>query len=701
MPFLNSLHRYPFLRLFVPLAVGIICGDALSSQNKEFVWRLAFVAFLISLLFGGFSFLLRKYSYRWLFGAGIYLLFFSIGVGSSGWRLAQTIHSFPDHETVYRGVLVEHPDIKKRSVLCTIHLLSQVDSVSTHSLQKDILLYFTKDSASEHLCRGDEVLFYAHISAPKNNGNPNEFDYARYLLRKGISGTGFAFAHNWKIVGHDSARSLKQLAADYRERILNLYRSLGFSRDEFAVLSALTVGYKDELSDEIKETFSISGASHVLALSGLHIGFLYAMLLFLLKRIPGRSKMIEIFRILIIIVALWLFAFLAGFSSSVVRSVMMFSLFALSGLALGKGFPLNTLAAAGVLMLLYNPCWLFDVGFQLSFCAVAAILLFHPLIDNRITLTNRFAKYVWSLISVSIAAQIGTAPLVLLYFSRYSTHFLLTNLLVIPLVSILIYLTVVMLLFTPFPMIQSWLKELVQFSLQFLNGSVRWVEQLPFSSIDNIWIYPFEVLILYLSILLFARYVSFRDGKNMIAFLTSVLILCSYHVTMLYKDRPYNSLVFYNVRNCPVVHCITASGRSWLVHPDDCVADDKRLYAAVSGYWNRLHMLPPISVLNAKTNQYLDFCNNILSFGGKQVCFVDDDRWLNKVAEHPLSVDYLYLCKGYRGRLRWLIGLFTVQTVVLDASIPEWHKKEFSEECMQMGIHFISLADKGSVCFLL
>lgn len=701
MSSIKYLHRYPFLRLLLPLIVGIISGDALSFQNKVFVWRLALAAFFIFLLFGGLSFLFRKYSSRWLFGAGIYLLFFSIGVGGSAWKLAQTIYSFSDEEMVYRGILTEHPVIKERSVLCTLHLLDQVDSLSTEPLHKDVLIYFSKDSASKQLTRGDEVFFYTRISAPRNNGNPDEFDYARYLLRRGISGTGFTFAHNWKIVGHDSARSLKQVSADYRERILDLYRSLKFSKDEFAVLSALTVGYKDELSDEIKETFSISGASHILALSGLHIGFLYAILLFLLNRIPGRSKIISLLRILFIIVVLWLFAFLAGLSPSVVRSVMMFSLFALSGLALGKTFSLNTLAAAGVLMLLYNPCWLFDVGFQLSFCAVASILFFHPLIYRKITFANWPAKYVWSLISVSIAAQIGTAPLVLFYFSRYSTYFLLANLLVIPLVSILMYLAIAMLLFTPFPVIQSCLKEAVRFSLQLLNGSVRWVEQLPFSSIDHIWIYPFEVLTIYFSILLFARYLSARTGRNMLAFLTSILVLCSYHATMLHKDHPYNSLVFYNVRNCPVVHCITASGRSWLVHPDDSVVDDKRLYAASSGYWNHLHILPPVSVIKPNVNEFIDFSNDILSFAGKRVCFVDDDRWLNKSTDHPLSVDYLYLCKGYRGRLKWLIGLFSAQTVVLDASISDWHKKEFSEECNQLGIHFISLADKGSVCFLL
>ncbi|WP_321333472.1 ComEC/Rec2 family competence protein [uncultured Bacteroides sp.] len=696
----DTIHRYNFLRLILPLAIGIVCGDALSFLHLALLLPLVCLSFGLSLLLSASSFFIKKYFYRWLFGLGVYLLFFSIGMGSSGWKLRQTNCYFPAKETVYRGLLTEKPEVKEHSVLCRIRLSEEGDSVLRKPFHQNVLLYFSKDSASEQMLRGDELLFSARISIPKNNGNPDEFDYVRYLLRKGISGTGFVYSGNWKVVANHNHRSFSQLAADWRGRVLDTYRTLGFSGDDFAVLSALTVGYKDELSDEVKESFSVSGASHVLALSGLHIGFLYALLLLLLKGIPDRSNKLKLLRVAIVIAVLWAFAFLTGFSPSVVRSVIMFSLFALSGFFSGKSLSMNALAAAGVAMLLYNPCWLFDVGFQLSFCAVAAILLLHPFIYSKFSFSSLPMKYLWGLISISIVAQIGTAPLVILYFSRFSTYFLLTNILVIPLVSIIMFLAIAMLLLSPFPSFQIWLKEILQYVLQRLNGSVRWVEQLPFSSINDLWVYPLEVFGIYLSILLFIWYLAHRTGRCLFAFLFSLFLLCSYHTAMLYKDRPQESLVFYHLRNCPVVHCIANDGKSWLVYADS-LPDEHYVYAAVSPHWKRMHISRPISVIGSGCKGDCIFRNKILFFHGKRVCFVNDDRWLNKEAMKPLFIDYLYLCKGYGGRLEWLTGLFSIQTVILDASIPDWRKEQLTKECRHIGIRFISLADEGSVGFLL
>ena len=119
--------------------------------------------------------------------------------------------------------------------------------------------------------RGDELLVCTRLSPPANNGNPDEFDYARYLLRKGVSGTAYVRAGHWCAIGCDSTLTFRQQALECRSRLVALYRDMGFRGDELAVLSALTIGDKEELSESIVETYSVAGASHVLALSGLHI----------------------------------------------------------------------------------------------------------------------------------------------------------------------------------------------------------------------------------------------------------------------------------------------------------------------------------------------------------------------------------------------------------------------------------------------
>lgn len=610
-------------------------------------------------------------------------------------------YSFPEKETVYYAELTQKPEIKTKSILCHVRLKERRDSLSVISINKEALLYLSLDSSGRCLQRGDQLLLATSIAPPANDRNFDEFDYGRYLIRKGISGIGYVSDGSWKVIAHTTSRTILQMALDYREKLLSLYRQLGFEGDEFAVLSALTVGYKDELSEDIRESYSVAGASHVLALSGLHIGFLYALIFFCLKRLPDRWKGVKLLRVGLVLILLWSFAFFTGLSPSVVRSVMMFSFFTLSELWDRESFSLNTLAIAAFFMLLCCPDWLFDVGFQLSFCAVVAILLIQPLLYRLIPVHRWIGKYVWGLISVSIAAQIGTAPLVLFYFSNFSTHFLLTNLLVIPLVSIIMYTAVGMLLLSPFALFQSFTVVLVKELVRFLNLAVQWVEHLPGSSIGNIWVYPLEIIGIYVVLLLGVWYFTSYNGKCLIACLFSLLVVSGCHVVMQIMDRPQRSLVFYNVRGCPVAHCIAADGRSWLAYAEDSVPRESRLYRVASNYWRHHRLKQPLNVTSDYADASFFMKDKVLIFEGCRLCMVNDNRWRNKTTAQPLFIDYLYLCKGYDGRLEWLTGLFQVKCVILDSSLTEYRKKAFSEECRQLGIQFISLSEEGSVRFLL
>lgn len=209
-----------------------------------------------------------------------------------------------------------------------------------------------------------------------------------------------------------------------------------------------------------------------------------------------------------------------------------------------------------------------------------------------ITVKSRIGKYVWGLMSVSVAAQIGTAPLVLFYFSRFSVHFLLTNLVVIPLITIILYAAVVMLLLTPFPWLQIGVAGGVKKLLEGLNFFVRWVEQLPYASVDGIWLYQSEVLGIYIVIALVTYYCMNRRYRNLQICLFSILLLGACHATLYWLDRPRTSLVFYNVRGCPAVHCIKSDGQSWINYMDT-LSNEKRLKRMAANYWKHHHLLPP------------------------------------------------------------------------------------------------------------
>lgn len=693
---IECCRQYPFLRLLVPLAVGILCGETFPHAVSLGGCVAVCLSLLVLLTVCHSRHLRRSY------GAGASLFFLSLGYGLMGWQSEQTGFVFPDHPSVYKVCIREKPEIKERSILCRAVLMEEYrqDRVLAGSHDRIFLLYFPKDSIADHLKQGAELLVYTRLAPPVNNGNPDEFDYVRYLKHKGVTGTAYVASGHWQVTGEDSSRTFRQMALGCREKVLALYRGLGFRGDELAVLSALTVGDKEELSDDIVETYSASGASHVLALSGLHIGFIYALFQFLFAPLWKRWRWLRPVSLLFILVFLWGFAFLTGLSSSVVRSVIMFSLLALASLQPEKSLSINTLAAAAFLMLLYNPAWLYDVGFQLSFAAVAAILSIQPKLYALWKVKSRLLRYVWGLITVSLAAQIGTAPLVMLYFSRFSTHFLLTNLWVIPMVSLILYSAVFLLLLTPFPFLQHAFARVVETLVHVQNEGLQWIERLPLSSLDGIWMDAWEALLYYLFLGAMCYSLMRRTSRNVCLALFVLLFVVSYHSASTVLHAPQKSIVFYKVHGCPVVHCLTEGPGSWLVCADS-LPDVSRLNRSLSPYWNRLHLEKPQLVTGDYSSGCLSLQNQMLCYLGKSICLLHDARWKNKTAIHPLPVDYLYISKGYKGGIRELSSLFSIGTVVFDASLPAYYQEKMINECIRLRITYLSLAEKGYVRILL
>lgn len=765
----------------MPFAGGIIGGDAyffyqrqelsLYTTAETSCWLSPLLPVWICLsgfllLFAAY-FLSRKYRFNYLYGIAVFLCSFALGTGITEGRLHRTDFPFSDRAEVYQAVIQETPETKERSILCRVRIEGKVgaNNLWVERYNHTALLYLSKDSASTTLKQGDRLWVHARLMPPTNNGNPDEFDYVRYFLRKGGSATAYVPEGHWQVVGYETSRTLRQASLDYRRRVIELYQRLGFQGDNLAILSALTVGDKENLSENILETYSIAGASHVLALSGLHIGFLYALLFFLLSRLWKQWGFFKPFGLTIILLLLWAFAFFTGLSSSVVRSVMMCTLVTLSCLQPEKPLSMNTLAATAFLMLLYNPLWLFDVGFQLSFTAVNAIILIQPklyalfaikqreaakknalkhselytlfaikqreavkknvlihiklyilfVIKQREAIKknaliyiklyilfalHRLLRYVWGLLTVSVAAQIGTAPLVIFYFHRFSTHFLLTNLWVIPLVTVILYSAILMLLLTPFPTLQHGFARVVDILLDIQNAGLRQIEHLPVSSVDGLWTDVWEILLFYLSLLFLFRCLKLRTVRSIYTALSCLFLFSAYHTVSICLSLPQRSINFYNVRNCPAVHCLTNSKYSWLACADS-LPDTTRLHRTLRPYWSHIHLAPPKMVTTDYSVPGFTFRNHLVFYARKCICLLHDNRWQGKISSQPLNVDYLYISNGYNGNITELTSLFHIHTVILDSSLPAYRINFLKKECGQLAIPYISIKDRGALCIRL
>lgn len=294
---------------------------------------------------------------------------------------------------------------------------------------------------------------------------------------------------NWQQLSYPTRAKIN--TERYKSKIESKLFSLHVKQQDYAVIAAMALGDKSALDSNTRNSYSISGASHILAVSGLHVGIIFQLFIFLLG---GRKY--SFYTIALSLISIWTYVFLIGLPASAIRAAIMLSAYSISLAFHRTGLPLNTLAAAYIFMLFISPLYLFELSFQLSFLAVASILLFFPPLYSLLTIHSRFVRWAWGLLCVSLAAQIGTLPVIVYSFGRISCYSLLTNYIAIPSATLILYLGAALILFSPLtllspvspvvtPLISLTAKILTSIT-QFLNTAIRLISMLPGASIENV-----------------------------------------------------------------------------------------------------------------------------------------------------------------------------------------------------------------------
>ncbi len=635
---------YPIFRLTLPLAAGIFLAKTVEQGRfSEFHWLLAMVMGWIAMLV-----VTRwcNYTFRWLYGVGVVCFMGCLG----GWLVQHQrkgiVYDWPSEQIVYQGVITDTPQEKPKTYLCKVQVDAGLFEEGVRSVGRIVRLYVSKDSLSERLQRGDRLRFYAHVSQPEQIQLPGTFDYVTYLFRQRISGTAVVFPGQWQVFGSRTPLGFKQQALARRERVLDCYRHWGFSNDEFAVLSALTVGYKDELSEELQDTYRVVGASHILALSGMHVAVLWGLFGWLTRPL-ARRQWLKWVRCGALVGTLWGFAFLTGLSASVVRAVVMCMLVTVAQAASTRAYSLNALGVTAFFMLLYNPFYLFDVGFQLSFLAVFSILIVYPFIFQCIAVKQPVLRYVWGVVAVSLAAQLGTFPLVLYYYSYFPVLFLLANLFVTPLSCLVIYGAVVMFALSPLAIVHGWAVNGLGRLLRFMNSGVQWMESLPWTHFGSVRVSALQMCVLYLFLVGCFIYCTQRSRKSLLV----VLLIANLFLGLMLAQK-----IFYR--------------------------EQPQLFFTRS----QVKAYPQVDIWQQ---------NGIYRYKKTTVCVVADDRWQNKVADDLLILNYIYLCRGYQGEIAPLQNLFRIEKVVLDASLGTYRLERLKEECRQLGLDYVDTSSTG------
>lgn len=504
-----KLSFYPFLKIAVALILGMWLADCIGIHT--WLWAVAFGVLLVT------SFLIRQYGLQ---SALILLSVFALGATLMSHRLADMGDGFASEETVFDAVVTSQPVMKKKVL--------QMDLwVTSASRPFKVRASIFRDDRAEKLKIGHGIRGVAAFEKPANSVR-STFDYRRYLLRHGYRSTVFLYTDDWQIQrvslkGLSVLQRTQIAALEFRQQLTDRYQSSGFSDEQQAVISAMTLGDRSRLSAELKDDYSISGGAHILALSGMHLAIIFMVLTLVLGVRQRRNSWRYFISAFVLLMAIWSFVVLVGMTASVVRSAVMLTFLIFFQMLNRKAVTLNTLAFTACVLLMIQPMSLFDVGFQLSYVSVASILIFYqPLYSifcntstQNQTGTVRFGRALWGTLAVSLAAQIGVAPLIAHYFGRFPVYFLFTNLAVVMLAPLIIYGALFFWAFAWQPSLQAIFAKLISLLTDGLNGILHFIASLPCASIEPITLNTIGVIACYVIILAaYLIYLILRPSKR-------------------------------------------------------------------------------------------------------------------------------------------------------------------------------------------
>ena len=517
----ESIQRYPLLRLLVPYIAGIVLADRLWVPIEGWLqYGIAACGALLIVM----CVLCAMHRMAWLMGVASTCFF--LVLGGIGYTLSRDAaqYAWPTHKTVYEARVADTPQQRTRSSRCVMEVTAWSDSAEWRSVERKVFAYMQPCAEAHSLQAGDIVCFRGKVRAPHNFSDDLDFDYARYVTMQGAAGTVYLPRGSWVHVGTDSS-SLSTRMLRLRHSLQTKYMAHTFEGDALGVLMALTLGDKRELNDDVRAAYTDAGVAHMLALSGLHVGIIYGMLVFLMQGV-FRRRSLRWLREILTIAVLWLFALMVGMSASVVRAVFMCTLYILARWVSHESNAISVLSLAAFVMLLVDPLYLFDIGFQLSFMAMAAILWLEPHLEilfRRHSL-HPVPAYFVGVACMSLAAQLGTLPLTLYHFGTFPTYFLLTNLVVILYLSVVLQLTVVwwVLALAGLPLAAP-LSHVIQVLVEWVNQLLSHITSWPYAQLHVEGFHAGTALFAYLFILFAALYLVKRWPRGAVYALASLL----------------------------------------------------------------------------------------------------------------------------------------------------------------------------------
>ena len=683
-----KFSEYPIIKLLFSIIIGILLSKAIALVSFQWYWVLPLLISLVLLAWKKSYFF--KYHNRHFVGIIIISIFVIIGflLERNNTSINQRSHfsQYLKYAKSSELRIIEPPQEKKNTTKIIVEVQAINNDSCTYKTIGKALIYLQKDTLSRQLQYGDIIAFNNALNLSEAAQNPDQFNYKSYLELQDIYYQSYARNSDWLLI-KKATPSIIGLSLALRHKLIEVLQQNNIQSDELSVAAGMLLGVRDMLSPELRQAYAGAGAMHILCVSGLHVGIIFMILSWLLTFLSYTDKG-KISKSIIIILIIWFYAMLTGFSPSVVRSATMFS-FIIIGQSLKRHVNIiGSLSASAFVLLIYNPNLILDLGFQLSYSAVTAIVIIQQPIANLWVPKNSFINKAWQLVAVSIAAQIGTAPLSIYYFHQFPNFFILTNLIVIPAAYAIIMLGILVVATSFIPFVSSLIGMLLSSFLSLINFLITYIEQMDYAVTHNLYI---NNTILILSVLLIlSTSVWILERKKKLIFVNLSLIVLILIATLYNYDVDDEFIIYKNRKNTYMA--IYTGKEAWILCDSNIYNDHNIASFSVSGHelhkgiqTHHYHIINPSLKIKNSLFQinypYMRLGNNIISF---EQTYIDNEDSLplyyiynnyNNASNKPIDSNY-----------QWIIT----------ENIPYWEIKKIIPKLDSLGVIYHQIKNDGA-----
>lgn len=709
-----KLNHIPLLRLLLPFVAGII-GTVYLKPNLLYLLYALGTCLILYLVLFSIKKVNSSFKLRWIFGVLLYLNLALTGATLTALNYQKSTTNTPsltkNNNQLIIGEITEAPQVKEKTVKAIIKLKGLKHKDSWTASKGKIIVYLQNDSLAKTLSIGDIVSFEPKLENVPPPKNPSEFDFRKYLSYHLIHQQAFLRSNNWKIVQKSPSNSLIKTAHNIRQYLINTLKQKGLKDKELAVASALILGYKDDIDAQLKSAYSSAGAMHVLAVSGLHVGIIFLIfskLLFFLDKF----KVGRIIKGILLILILWCYAFITGLSPSVMRAATMFTFVVSAKMTDRNSSFFNTLAASAFALLIYNPLLIMEVGFQLSYLAVIGIVIIQPWVNNWFYTKWWLPRKIWEITAVSIAAQIATFPLGLLYFHQFPNYFLFSNLIVIPLALTILCLGLAVLCLAYIPIVGDYLALGLNYLVQFLNYSVTLIDELPYSLSENVKFSISDAWLIYLLIASTILLVAYRKFKYMLIGCSALIVYLVFNLSFRLTTEKQQKLIIYNIPQYTAINFIDGTDNI-LVSDIKLTKNRSKMLFHTQNNWinngvknekvvrlDHLKKKHQLSNIYRISNPNLFNKRNYFQFYDFKMVVIDNKTVLPNTAKSN-DLDLVVLTKNSKLSITEIVNKFNPKQIVIDASNSTYNRERWLSENINAkiwditnnGAFEISLAD--------